>query len=132
MSKKVRAEGTLGIIVGAGMMGALLLAGLLIPWFGKYEANEVSAEQLAPPSREHFFGTDMLGRDVFARVFDAVFIDIGTAFAGVLIPLAVGTIIGTLLGISRNRKVNSFIGYTLKCNASSSNVNASSLILSNR
>ena len=110
MSKKVRAEGTFAIIIGAGMMGALLLAGLLIPWFGKYDANEISASQLMPPSRDNYFGTDMLGRDVFARVFDAVFIDIGTAFAGVLIPLAVGTIIGTLLGISRNRKVNSFIG----------------------
>ena len=110
MSKKVRAEGTFAIIIGAGMMVALLLAGLLIPWFGKYDANEISAEQLMSPSRDHFFGTDMLGRDVFARVFDAVFIDIGTAFAGVLIPLAVGTVIGTLLGISRNRKVNSFVG----------------------
>jgi peptide/nickel transport system permease protein len=110
MSKKVRAEGTFAIIIGAGMMGALLLAGLLIPWFGKYDANEISANQLMPPSRDNYFGTDMLGRDVFARVFDAVFIDIGTAFAGVLIPLAVGTIIGTLLGISRNRKVNSFVG----------------------
>jgi peptide/nickel transport system permease protein len=110
MSKKVRAEGTLGIIIGAGMMGAMLLAGLLVPWLGKYDANEIGSDQILPPSREHFFGTDMLGRDVFARVFDAVFIDIGTAFAGVLIPLAVGTIIGTLLGISRNRRVNSFIG----------------------
>jgi len=110
MSKKVRAEGTLGIIIGAAMMLALLLAGLLIPWFGKYGANEISADQLMPPSRQYFFGTDMLGRDVFARVFNAVFIDIGTAFIGVLIPLAVGTIIGTLLGISRNRRVNSFIG----------------------
>ena len=110
MSKKVRAEGTFAIIIGAAMMGALLLAGLLIPWFGKYDANEISADQLMPPSRQYFFGTDMLGRDVFARVFNAVFIDIGTAFIGVLIPLAVGTIIGTLLGISRNRRVNSFIG----------------------
>ena len=58
MSKKVRAEGTFAIIIGAGMMVALLLAGLLIPWFGKYDADEISAEQLAPPSREHFFGTD--------------------------------------------------------------------------
>jgi len=110
MSKKVRAEGTFAIIIGAAMMGALLLAGLLIPLFGKYDANEISADQLMSPSRDHFFGTDMLGRDVFARVFDAVFVDIGTAFTGVLIPLAVGTIIGTLLGISRNRRVNSFIG----------------------
>ena len=109
-AKKVRPEGTLGIFIGAAMMGSLLLAGLLIPWFGKYEANEISADQLLPPSRTHFFGTDILGRDVFARVFDAVFIDIGTAFVGVLIPLTVGTIIGTLLGISRNRRVNSFIG----------------------
>lgn len=110
MSKKVRAEGTFAIIIGAAMMLALLLAGLLIPWFGKYDANEISADQLMPPSSQYFFGTDMLGRDVFARVFNAVFIDIGTAFIGVLIPLAVGTIIGTLLGISRNRRVNSFIG----------------------
>jgi peptide/nickel transport system permease protein len=108
--KKVRPEGTLGIITGAGMMGAILLSGLLIPWFGKYDANEIGSDQLLSPSSTHYFGTDMLGRDVFARVFDAVFIDIGTAFVGVLIPLAVGTIVGTLLGISRNRRVNSFIG----------------------
>lgn len=109
-ARKVRPAGTLGIYIGSGMMAAMLLAGLLIPLFGKYDANEISADQIQPPSRDHLFGTDMLGRDIFARVFDAVFIDIGTAFAGVLIPLAVGTIIGTLLGISRNRRFNSFIG----------------------
>jgi len=109
-ARKVRPAGTLGIYIGSGMMAAILLAGLLIPLFGKYDANEISADQIVPPSRDHLFGTDMLGRDIFARVFDAVFIDIGTAFAGVLIPLAVGTIIGTLLGISRNRRFNSFIG----------------------
>ncbi len=108
--RKVRPAGTLGIYIGFGMMTAMLLAGLLIPLFGKYDANEIGADQILPPSRVHLFGTDMLGRDIFARVFDAVFIDIGTAFAGVLIPLAVGTIIGTLLGISRNRRFNSFIG----------------------
>lgn len=110
MTKRVRAEGMFGIYIGAGMLGALLLAGLLIPRFGKYDANEIGADQLLPPSGDHFFGTDLLGRDIFARVFDAVFIDLGTAFIGVLIPLTVGTVIGTLLGISRNRRVNSFIG----------------------
>ena len=59
MSKKVRPDGTYAIVIGAGMMGVLLLAGLLIPWFGKYDANEISENQLLPPSREHFLGTAM-------------------------------------------------------------------------
>ena len=86
MSKKAktpRPDGTLGIIIGAGMMGALLLAGLLIPWLGKYDPDEISSDQLLSPSSTHYFGTDMLGRDIFTRVFDAVFVDIGTAFLGV-------------------------------------------------
>jgi peptide/nickel transport system permease protein len=110
MTRKVRAEGTFGLYAGAGMLVAMLLAGLLVPWLSKYDANEVGPDQLMGPSRSHFFGTDLLGRDIFTRVFDAVFIDLGTAFIGVLIPLFVGTVIGTLLGISRNRKVNSFVG----------------------
>jgi ABC-type dipeptide/oligopeptide/nickel transport system permease subunit len=68
MSKKTktpRPDGTLGIIIGAGMMAALLLAGLLIPWLGKYDPDEISSDQLLSPSSTHYFGTDMLGRDVF-------------------------------------------------------------------
>ena len=108
--KKFIKEGTFGIYTGIFMLGSLVLAGAIIPRISKYGPDELASMPLAPPSRANFFGTDVLGRDVFVRVFDAVFIDLGTAIIGVAIPLVVGTIIGTLLGISQNKRVNSVVG----------------------
>ncbi|MDA2963181.1 MAG: ABC transporter permease [Actinomycetota bacterium] len=110
MTKRQRREGAFAIYTGITMLGLMLLAGLLVPALGKYHANEIGSDQLMPPSAKHFFGTDILGRDIFARVFAAVFVDLGTSIVGVLIPLFVGTVIGTLLGISKNRRINSFVG----------------------
>lgn len=108
--KRFIKQGTFGIYAGFFMLGSLVLAGALIPRFSKYGPDELVAIPLTPPSRANFFGTDVLGRDVFVRVFDAVFIDLGTAIIGVAIPLVVGTVIGTLLGISQNKRVNSVVG----------------------
>ena len=110
MTKKHREEGSFDIYCGLTMLSLMLLGGLLVPLLSKYGANEVSADQMMSPSLDHFFGTDLLGRDVFVRVFSAVFIDLGAAFIGVLIPLSVGTIIGTLLGISKNRRIKAVVG----------------------
>ena len=108
--KKYRKEGTLGLWTGFGMLGAMIIAGAIIPRVSKFDPNEPSLIPMMAPSRTNFFGTDSLGRDIFVRVFDAVFVDLGTAIIGVSIPLVVGTIIGTLLGISRNKRVNSLVG----------------------
>ena len=108
--KKFIKEGTFGIYTGFFMLGSLIVAGLIIPRISKYKPNDLASMPLAPPSRANWFGTDVLGRDVFVRVFDAVFIDLGTAIIGVSIPLVVGTVIGTLLGISQNKRVNTLVG----------------------
>jgi peptide/nickel transport system permease protein len=51
--------------------------------------------KLQPPSAEHWFGTDRLGRDVFSRVI------VGARDILVVAPLAtlVGTVLGTALGL---------------------------------
>jgi len=103
-------EGSFGLYAGFGMMGLLILAGLIVPLISKYDPNQPGLVPMSPPDGKTFFGTDLLGRDVFTRVFDAVFIDLGTALVGVSIPLIVGTIIGTLLGISKNKKINTLVG----------------------
>jgi len=51
--------------------------------------------KLQPPSSEHWFGTDRLGRDVFSRVI------VGARDILVVAPLAalLGTVLGTALGL---------------------------------
>ena len=51
-----------------------------------------------PPSAEHWFGTDQLGRDYFARVIYAGQISLKIGVAVALISTAVGTIAGSLAG----------------------------------
>lgn len=101
--------GRLGILVGSGMLVAMLIAGALVPFLSPYGANELIARPMLPPSLTYFFGTDQLGRDVFTRVFSAVYRDLGVAFLGVSIPLFIGTVIGVLLSITKNRVITSVV-----------------------
>ena len=54
--------------------------------------------RLLPPSAEHWFGTDHLGRDVFSRVLAGAQISIGLAVLVVLISALAGLIIGLAAG----------------------------------
>ena len=53
---------------------------------------------LAAPSAEHIWGTDELGRDIFARVIWGTRIDLLIGVLGVVIPFLVGGMIGLLAG----------------------------------
>ncbi|MDO5032900.1 ABC transporter permease [Corynebacterium sp.] len=50
---------------------------------------------LLPPSSEHWFGTDAVGRDLYARVVYGA----RQSLLGALIAVAVGLVVGTLLGL---------------------------------
>ena len=50
--------------------------------------------RLAPPSREHFFGTDGFGRDVFSRTLHGARVSLGVAIAAVVLAGVAGTGIG--------------------------------------
>ena len=50
--------------------------------------------RLRPPSGEHFFGTDAMGRDVFSRVLYGARISIGVGFSVGVMSVALGLIIG--------------------------------------
>ena len=53
---------------------------------------------LAPPSWNHFFGCDFLGRDVFSRVVASIPNDVIVSFAVVSVAIVVGALIGSLAG----------------------------------
>ncbi len=55
----------------------------------------VPADKLLPPSAVHWFGTDAIGRDVFARiVYGAIH-----SLSGALVAVTVGLVVGTALGL---------------------------------
>ncbi|RWC38243.1 MAG: ABC transporter permease [Mesorhizobium sp.] len=94
------------LYVGVGLILAVVLACLVIPILDRTDPNALVALPLQPPSAEHPFGTDMVGRDVFIRVFTAGRLDIALAALGVLVPFVSGTVIGTVVGASRRRLVD--------------------------
>ena len=55
--------------------------------------------RLAPPSWEHLFGTDEVGRDIFTRVMHGGRVSIGVALFVVAVSASIGTVIGGLSGI---------------------------------
>ncbi|MBB4918410.1 ABC transporter permease [Streptosporangium saharense] len=55
---------------------------------------------LAPPSAQHWFGTDHLGRDVLSRVVHGAGYSLGIGAAAILFAAVLGTVLGALAGLS--------------------------------
>ena len=72
-----------------------LLGPLLVP-YDPLASN--SAQALKPPSSNHWFGTDSLGRDIFSRVVVATRLDLGIAFSAVFLSFVVGMPLGLAAG----------------------------------
>ncbi|MFM8577905.1 MAG: ABC transporter permease [Planctomycetaceae bacterium] len=103
-------DGTIGLVVGLAMLAILLLMGILVPLLSPYTTDTSVDMPFVPPSSQFLFGTDGLGRDVFVRVFAAVYLDLGVALLGVLIPFVIGTIVGIGLAVSRSKTLNAVVG----------------------
>ena len=99
----VSRPGGFGIITGSIMFALITVVGFIYPLVGPYGSDEFVGESLEGPSWAHPMGLDQLGRDVMTRVFAAVPADIGIAFLGVTIPLVIGTVVGILLALTKNK-----------------------------
>jgi ABC-type dipeptide/oligopeptide/nickel transport system permease subunit len=82
-------------IVGALLLGAWIAIALLAPLIVPYDPTDTVNLARRPPTAEHWFGTDLLGRDVFSRVL------VGSQHlaAARLISVALGALPGIALGL---------------------------------
>lgn len=77
----------------------IILISINAPLITTYNPTEaVLKDALQPPSDEHIFGTDALGRDVFSRVIYGSRISISSALILVVITLVLGTLLGIVSG----------------------------------
>lgn len=84
--------GILGIVVILIAIFAPVVTGGIDPTTGAL------SDALKAPSSEHIFGTDKLGRDVFARVIYGARTSLVAAFAVVILAFVVGSVLGILAG----------------------------------
>ena len=84
-------------LVAGAFVVLLIVVAIAAPWIVPYDAeNFFDYDKLnAPPSWQHWFGVDALGRDIFTRILMGARISLAAGFVSV----AVGALIGTLLGL---------------------------------
>jgi len=87
-------------MVGLFIVAFFVLASLLAPVLAPYDASRDRdlRARLAPPSAEHWFGADELGRDQFTRVWHGGRISLRVGLAAVAVAVVIGTVLGLMAG----------------------------------
>ena len=94
-----RAAASPAFIAGAILTLALIAIAVLAPVLAPADpaAQELTGG-LLPPSPEHWFGTDQLGRDVLSRMLFAARTDLGLAVTAAIAPFVIGVTVGLVSG----------------------------------
>lgn len=79
------------LVVGVAVFAPVITAGVS-------PTESVLSDALQPPSSDHIFGTDKLGRDIFARVIYGARASLIAAFSVVALIFVIGSVLGTLAG----------------------------------
>lgn len=88
-------------VIGASILIFMAVVAVFAPLLAPYPPNEVNLTSISqPPSSEHWFGTDQVGRDTMSRAIYGARISLAVGFVSVAIYLAIGFVLGALAGYS--------------------------------
>ena len=91
------------ILAGLVLLGLMLLVAIASPLFATHDPIRLNpTERLKPPSWEHWFGTDQLGRDVYSRVIYGSRISLLVGFSVAALATILGLAIGLVTGFVRS------------------------------
>lgn len=87
---------------GVAILAFWVICALFAPHFVPYDPLESDLlNPLSPPTAEHWFGTDQLGRDVFSRVLSGSRDILTVAPAATILAIILGTALGLVTGYFR-------------------------------
>lgn len=89
----------IGAVLLCIVLFALIFADVIVPYEKVTAYN--SADRLDPPSWEHPFGTDNLGRDLFARIIHGSRISVGIGVGSTLVSLCIAAAIASVCAMSK-------------------------------
>ena len=98
-----RFRGNKPAVIGAWVLLALLVFVVVYPLLSKYRPEGISDTQFSPPSREHWLGTDVHGRDLLVRLCYGAQISLMVGVVGAGVCLVIGVLWGTIAGTAGGR-----------------------------
>ncbi|HWQ42719.1 MAG TPA: nickel transporter permease [Desulfosporosinus sp.] len=85
--------------LGAVLSLAIVLVAILAPLIEPYDPTQMLlANKFMPPSSEHIFGTDNMGRDIFSRIIEGSRISLSIALLVVIFSAVIGIVVGLTSG----------------------------------
>jgi len=96
------------IVIGGGLLSLILAIAIFAPFLGTVDPTALSpAHRLRWPSAEYWFGSDMLGRDIYSRTLYGSRVSLTVGFSVALLATGIGLGIGLVTGF--NRWVDTFV-----------------------
>ncbi len=99
-AKRPRKQPT-GVYIAILFFSVMIFLAVIVPFFPSLDPNQFNPDvspEAMPPSLDHPFGTDDLGRDVLLRAIFGARISLAVGFVSVGIALIVGAALGFLTG----------------------------------
>jgi peptide/nickel transport system permease protein len=89
-------------LIGGVILICVVATAILAPWLGTIDPQAVAPiKRLKPPSADFWFGTDMLGRDVYSRVVYGARVSLIVGLAVAVFSTILGVAIGLVTGYVR-------------------------------
>ncbi len=90
------------IVAGGALLAVMVLIAIFAPLLGTVDPTALApAKRTRPPSNLYWFGTDMLGRDVYSRVLYGARVSLIVGFAVAVLASVIGMAIGVVSGFVR-------------------------------
>jgi len=87
------------LLVGCLLLAVIVVGAVFAPLLTSFDPTKPNvAQALQGASSTHLFGTDNLGRDIFARVLYGARSDLTIAISAVVAPFIIGCVLGVITG----------------------------------
>lgn len=90
------------IAIGGSLVVAVILMAIFAPFLGTTDPTAISTRmRTREPSAQFWFGTDMLGRDIYSRVLYGARVSLVVGFSVAILASIIGLAIGLIAGFVR-------------------------------
>jgi len=90
------------IAIGGFLVAAVILMAIFAPFLGTTDPTAISTRlRTREPSAQFWFGTDMLGRDIYSRVLYGARVSLVVGFSVAILASVLGLIVGLVAGFVR-------------------------------